>query len=117
PGARRNGSSAVRSQRPATTSSASSRTSWSTGPGSATAPSLPSRPTSAAAPAPLMTASGVSRFVTASDRLRLHVREYGERGSRHLLVACLCDAVHAAVAGGGASNPAVGAPIDGSSHR
>jgi len=36
-----------------------------------------------------MTASGVSRFVTAPDGLRLHVREYGERGSRHLPVVCL----------------------------
>jgi len=63
-----------------------------------------------------MTASGVSRFVTAPDGLRLHVREYGERGSRHVLVACLCDAVHAAVAGG---EPVILllAPIDESSHR
>src|SRR5260370_26593016 len=37
----------------------------------------------------LMTASAVSRFVTAPDGLRLHVREYGERGSRHLPVVCL----------------------------
>jgi len=36
-----------------------------------------------------MKASGVSRFVTASDGLRLHVREYGDRGSRHLPVVCL----------------------------
>ena len=36
-----------------------------------------------------MTASGVSRFVTAPDGLRLHVREYGERGSQHLPVVCL----------------------------
>src|SRR6266436_5094872 len=37
----------------------------------------------------LMTASGVSRFVAAPDGLRLHVREYGERGSPHLPVVCL----------------------------
>jgi pimeloyl-ACP methyl ester carboxylesterase len=36
-----------------------------------------------------MSASGVSRFVTAPDGLRLHVREYGERGSQHLPVVCL----------------------------
>jgi pimeloyl-ACP methyl ester carboxylesterase len=37
-----------------------------------------------------MSASGVSRFVTAPDGLRLHVREYGERrGSQHLPVICL----------------------------
>ena len=40
-----------------------------------------------------MSASGVSWFVTAPDGLRLHVREYGERGSqhspRHLPVVCL----------------------------
>jgi pimeloyl-ACP methyl ester carboxylesterase len=37
----------------------------------------------------MMTASGVSRFVTAPDGLRLHVREYGDGGSRHLPVVCL----------------------------
>src|SRR5262249_36572743 len=37
----------------------------------------------------LMTASGVSRFVTAPDGLRLHVREYGDRHPRHLPVVCL----------------------------
>jgi pimeloyl-ACP methyl ester carboxylesterase len=36
-----------------------------------------------------MSAAGVSRFVTAPDGLRLHVREYGERGSQHLPVVCL----------------------------
>jgi pimeloyl-ACP methyl ester carboxylesterase len=40
-----------------------------------------------------MSASGVSWFVTAPDGLRLHVRDYGERGSqhspRHLPVVCL----------------------------
>ena len=36
-----------------------------------------------------MTAPGVSRFVTAPDGLRLHVREYGDRRSQHLPVACL----------------------------
>jgi pimeloyl-ACP methyl ester carboxylesterase len=36
-----------------------------------------------------MTASGVSRFVTAPDGLRLHVREYGERSSQSLPVVCL----------------------------
>jgi pimeloyl-ACP methyl ester carboxylesterase len=36
-----------------------------------------------------MTASPVSRFVSAPDGLRLHVREYGERGSQHLPVVCL----------------------------
>jgi pimeloyl-ACP methyl ester carboxylesterase len=30
-----------------------------------------------------MSAPGVSRFVTAPDGLRLHVREYGERDSQH----------------------------------
>src|SRR5215470_11909866 len=36
-----------------------------------------------------MTASGVSRFITAPDGLRLHVREYGDRRSRRLPVVCL----------------------------
>lgn len=36
-----------------------------------------------------MTASSVSRFVTAPDGLRLHVREYGERPSQRLPVVCL----------------------------
>jgi pimeloyl-ACP methyl ester carboxylesterase len=36
-----------------------------------------------------MTAAGVSRFVTAPDGLKLHVREYGNGGSRHLPVVCL----------------------------
>jgi hypothetical protein len=56
----------------------------------------------------LMTASGVSRFVTAPDGLRLRVPVHGERGSRHLPAVCLCDAVHAA-AYEAASNPAVNA--------
>ncbi len=36
-----------------------------------------------------MTASGVSRFITAPDGLRLHVREYGDRRSQRLPVVCL----------------------------
>jgi pimeloyl-ACP methyl ester carboxylesterase len=36
-----------------------------------------------------MTASGISRFITAPDGLRLHVREYGERPSQRLPVVCL----------------------------
>jgi pimeloyl-ACP methyl ester carboxylesterase len=32
---------------------------------------------------------GVSRFVTAPDGLRLHVREYGDRGSQRLPLVCL----------------------------
>ena len=36
-----------------------------------------------------MTASGISRFVTAPDGLRLHVREYGDRRSERLPVVCL----------------------------
>jgi pimeloyl-ACP methyl ester carboxylesterase len=36
-----------------------------------------------------MTASGGSRFVTAPDGLRLHVREYGDGGSPRLPVVCL----------------------------
>jgi pimeloyl-ACP methyl ester carboxylesterase len=36
-----------------------------------------------------MTASGVSRFITAPDGLRLHVRRYGDRRPRTLPVVCL----------------------------
>jgi pimeloyl-ACP methyl ester carboxylesterase len=36
-----------------------------------------------------MTASGISRFITAPDGLRLHVREYGDRRARRLPVVCL----------------------------
>ena len=36
-----------------------------------------------------MAGSGVSRFITAPDGLRLHVREYGDRRSQRLPVVCL----------------------------
>src|SRR5215469_16310085 len=36
-----------------------------------------------------MTGSGISRFITAPDGLRLHVREYGDRRSERLPVVCL----------------------------
>jgi pimeloyl-ACP methyl ester carboxylesterase len=36
-----------------------------------------------------MRASGISRFITAPDGLRLHVREYGDRRSQWLPVVCL----------------------------
>ena len=36
-----------------------------------------------------MTASGLSRFITAPDGLKLHVREYGDRRSSRLPVVCL----------------------------
>jgi pimeloyl-ACP methyl ester carboxylesterase len=36
-----------------------------------------------------MTPSGISRFITAPDGLRLHVREYGERPSQRLPIVCL----------------------------
>jgi pimeloyl-ACP methyl ester carboxylesterase len=36
-----------------------------------------------------MTAPRISRFITAADGLRLHVREYGDRGARRLPVVCL----------------------------
>jgi pimeloyl-ACP methyl ester carboxylesterase len=36
-----------------------------------------------------MTASGISRFITAPDGLRLHARDYGGRGSQRLPVVCL----------------------------
>jgi pimeloyl-ACP methyl ester carboxylesterase len=36
-----------------------------------------------------MTASGISRFITAPDGLQLHVREHGDRRSQRLPVVCL----------------------------
>jgi pimeloyl-ACP methyl ester carboxylesterase len=36
-----------------------------------------------------MTASGISRFITAPDGLRLHVREYGDRRCQRLPAVCL----------------------------
>jgi pimeloyl-ACP methyl ester carboxylesterase len=36
-----------------------------------------------------MAASGDSRFITAPDGLRLHVRDYGDRRSRRLPIVCL----------------------------
>ena len=36
-----------------------------------------------------MTAAAISRFITSSDGLRLHVREYGDRRSERLPVVCL----------------------------
>lgn len=36
-----------------------------------------------------MAASGTSRFITAPDGLRLHVREYGDRHARDLPLVCL----------------------------
>jgi pimeloyl-ACP methyl ester carboxylesterase len=36
-----------------------------------------------------MAAAGISRFITAPDGLRLHVREYGDRSSQRLPVVCL----------------------------
>jgi pimeloyl-ACP methyl ester carboxylesterase len=36
-----------------------------------------------------MTAAAISRFITSSDGLRLHIREYGNGGSERLPVVCL----------------------------